>query len=186
MTMKLEHHLVSSLLAVLLVLAPLWAEAAAPPRDPYEYFFDQTLGDFSEELLAAKEQGKRGILLFFEMDECPFCHRMKNTVLNQVQVQDYFKKHFLSFPVDIEGDTEITDFAGNAMRAKDFAFKVNRVRATPVFAFYDLEGNRVVRYTGATAGIDEFMWLGEYFVNGVYQRMNFTKYKREKMQSPKE
>lgn len=182
----LTGHLQAPLIAAALALAPVWAEAAAPPRDPYEYFFDQTLGDFREELVSAKEQGKHGILLFFEMDECPFCHRMKNTVLNQVVVQEYFKKHFLSFPVDIEGDIEITDFTGDTMRAKDFAFKVNRVRATPVFAFYDLEGNRVVRYTGATAGVDEFMWLGEYFVNGVYKQMKFTKYKREKMRPPKE
>lgn len=158
---------------------------AAGGRDPYKYFFDETWGDFSEELARAKEEGKTGVLLFFEMDECPFCHRMKETVLNQPEVQAYFKKHFLNFSVDIEGDLEITDFKGNKMTQKDFAFKDNRVRATPVFAFFDLTGDRVVRYTGATSGVDEFMWLGEYVVNGVYKKMPFTKYKRQKKLSLK-
>lgn len=74
----------------------------------------------------------------FEMDECPFCHRMKTTVLNRPEVQDYFRKHFLIFSVDIEGDIEITDFQGKPTTMKDFAFKQYRVRATPVFQFFDL------------------------------------------------
>ena len=152
-------------------------------RDPYVYFFDQTWNVFQEELQKARAEGKKGIFLFFEMDECPFCHRMKTTVLNQPEVQQYFKKHFLSFSVDIEGDVEITDFDGKSMTQKTFAEKINRVRATPVLAFYDLEGNQVVRYTGATSVVEEFLWLGEFFVEGKYKEMKFTKYKREKREA---
>lgn len=147
-------------------------------RDPEEYFFDQTFGNFQEELQLARESGKDGILLFFEMDECPFCHRMKETVLNRPAVQDYFKEHFLIFPVDIEGDVAITDFSGQETTMKDFAFEQHRVRATPVFLFVNLEGEPVARYTGATRNAEEFMWLGQYVVNGVYKEMPFTRYKR--------
>ncbi len=154
------------------------ALAGALTRDSGAHFFDQTLGDFSEELEVAREQGKTGILLMFEMDECPFCHRMKTTVLNQPSVQDYFKKHFLVFPVDIEGDVEITDFSGQMLTQKDFAFKQFRVRATPVFAFFDLQGKLVARYTGATRDAEEFLWLGEYVVSGEYKNSSFTRYKR--------
>ncbi len=153
-------------------------EPGAAPRDPGQYFFDQTFGDYSEELANAREEGKQGVLLMFEMDECPFCHRMKTTVLNQPAVQDYFKSHFRIFPVDIEGDLEVTDFAGNATTQKDMALKQFRVRATPVFAFFDLDGNMVARYTGATRDADEFMLLGSYVVDGAYKDTTFTKYKR--------
>ena len=70
-------------------------------------------------------------------------------------------EHFLVFSVDIEGDVEVTDFRGNALAQKDFALKEFRVRATPVFAFFDLDGNPVARYTGATRDAREFRWLGE-------------------------
>ena len=143
-------------------------------------FFDESLGDFSEELELAREQGKKGILLFFEMDECPFCHRMKTTILNKPEVISYFKKHFLIFPVDIEGDIEINDFQGNAITQKDFAFKKHRVRATPVLAFFDLNGQKVTRYTGATSTVEEFMWLGEYVVTEAYKTTSFNRFKREK------
>lgn len=173
----------SFLVAVFMALAAFNATAADSGRDPYKYFFDQTLGDFTEELKTAREQGKKGILIFFEMDECPFCHRMKETVLNQPEVQEYYRKHFLNFAVDVEGDVEIVDFEGKTMPQKDFAFKVNRVRATPVIAFYDLSGKPVTRYTGATSGVDEFLWLGEFVAEGHHKDMPFTKYKRQKSEA---
>lgn len=178
--MKLSG-LFRNLFTALLVLGTLPAFAAAgDTRDPYTHFFNQSLGDFSEELAVAREEGKKGILIFFEMDECPFCHRMKRTVLNQPQVQDWYRVHFLNFTVDIEGDTELVDFQGRAMIAKDFAVKVNRVRATPVFAFYDLEGRQVFRFTGATRDRKEFLWMGEFVVDGHYLNTNFTRFKRAK------
>ena len=169
------------------LLPGAWLAAALLPlvalaqdlRDA-DAFFDQSLGDLQEELAIAREEGKDGVLLFFEQEECPFCRRMKRDVLNRAVVQDYFRKHFRILPVDIEGDIEIRDFQGRTLREKDFAFRVNRVRATPVFLFYDLHGRPVARYTGATSGVEEFLWLGEYVVEGKYRDMPFTRYKRQK------
>ena len=164
---------------LLVASAQAWG---AGGRDPSTHFFNQTLGDFSEELAVAREQGKSAVLIMFEMDECPFCHRMKQTVLNQPDVQSFYREHFLIFPVDIEGDLEITTFKGEVMSEKEFAFKGNRVRATPVFAFFDLEGNPIkgARLTGATNGPEEFLWLGEFVRDGVYKEMSFTRYKRQR------
>ena len=167
------------LLLLTAVTLPLHAEVG---RDPYKFFFNETFYNFQDELAKARAQGKQGILIFFELDDCPFCHRMKETVLNQPKVQAYFREHFLLFAIDIKGDTEMTDFDGTARSQKDWAFTGNRVRATPVFQFYDLDGKPTARLTGATSGVDEFMWMGEYVVSGKYQEkdMSFAKYKREK------
>lgn len=167
-------------LRFVLILASLWTGSALAetPRDPYSHFFQESFGNYSEELESAREQGKKGVLLFFEMDECPFCHYMKGNVLNQPSVQDYFREHFLLFAVDIEGDVEIVDFKGESMAQKDFAFKKNRVRATPVIAFYDLDGKRIHRHTGKTSGVDEFMLMGRYVAEGHYKELSFTRFKR--------
>lgn len=164
---------------VLIAFAPL-SPAQTALRDPATGFFQPSLGDLGEELAIAREEGKRGLLVFFEQEECPFCHRMKRDVLNRVRVQDYYRRHFRIVAVDIEGDVEIRDPQGRVLREKDYAFGGNRVRATPVFLFYDLNGEPVVRYTGATSGVDEFLWLGEYVVEGIYKDMPFTRYKRLK------
>ncbi|MEN8167228.1 MAG: thioredoxin family protein [Pseudomonadota bacterium] len=165
------------LLTGLLLIGTLSQSAT---RDPDDYFFDQSLGDFREELETAREEGKKGILIMFEMEECPFCHRMKTRVLNQIEVQDYFKANFLIFSVDIEGGIMITDFQGEEMSQKDFAFKQFRVRATPVFGFFDLTGKLTARYTGATSDSREFLWLGEFVVDGHYEKTNFSRFKRQK------
>ena len=148
-------------------------------------FFDQGFGDFSEELETAKEEGKSGVFIFFEMDDCPFCHRMKTTILNKPEVLAFYKKHFKLFIVNIDGDVEMTDFQGNVMTQKEFSFKQQRVRATPVFAFFDLNGKRAVKYTGPTSSVEEFIWLGEYMVNDEYKKSSFTRYKRARRKAKK-
>lgn len=167
-------------LLVLCLLGNSQIVTAQVGLDPYTHFFNETFGNLSEELDTARDDGKEAILLFFEMDECPFCHFMKQNVLNQPEVQAYYREHFLSFPIDIEGDVELTDFSGQTMPQKDFAFKINRVRATPVIAFYDLDGKQILRYTGRTANAEEFMWMGEYIVDGHYKTVKFSKFKRAK------
>jgi len=156
------------------------ASAAVESRDPYKHFFNETWGNFQEELDNARAQGKQGVLIFFEMDECPFCHYMKENVLNRPEVQKYYREHFLNFPVDIEGDVEITNMKGELKKQKDFAFREFRVRATPVFVFFNLDGEPVHRHTGKTSGVEEFMWMGEYVAKGIYKDQSFTRYKREK------
>lgn len=166
-------------LLCLLLLGCGTAQADDTLRDVDSGFFDQTLGDLRDELNTARDEGKQGVLVFFHMEECPFCQRMKTQVMNRARVQDYYRAHFRIVPIDVEGDIVIQDFQGQDIKEKDFAFKVNRVRATPVFLFYDLNGEPVARYTGATSGIDEFLLLGKYVVEGIYRDMPFTRYKRQ-------
>jgi thioredoxin-related protein len=142
-------------------------------------FFDATLGDFTEELKTAQEQGKKGIMLFFEEDTCPFCDWMEEKIFADAEVNGFYKKHFLIFSVDIRGDVEITDFKGGTMTEKKYA-RSNLVRATPTFIFFDLKGNEVARYIGAAQNAAEFLWLGEYVANDVYMEMPFLKYKQQK------
>ena len=152
--------------------------AHAEIRDPHAYFFMPKLGDFKEELAAAKQEGKQGVLIMFEMDDCPFCYRMKGTILNQSEVQDWYRKHFLIYTMDVKGDAPITDFQGKSTTEKAFALE-NRARATPVFLFFDLEGKPVTRFTGATQTAAEFMLLGQYVVEGTYKSVPFNVYKRQ-------
>ncbi|MDP2829391.1 MAG: thioredoxin family protein [Sulfuricellaceae bacterium] len=152
----------------------VWAET----RDVEQHFFNSHFGDLKSELETAKKEGKLGILLMFEMDDCPFCHRMKQTILNQSEVQDYYRKHFLIFPVDTEGANTLTDFSGHETTEKKFALD-QRVRATPVFLFVDLNGKKMTLYTGAAKDTNEFMALGRYVVDGEYKTMPFSKYKRQ-------
>jgi thioredoxin-related protein len=150
----------------------------AETRDINRYFFDAKLGDFKSELATAKKEGKIGVLIMFEQDDCPWCFRMKQTILNQSQVQDYYRKHFMIFPVDLKGNVPMVDFKGKDTTEKAYSIE-QRIYGTPVFDFFDLEGNRLVRFPGAAKDVDEFLLLGKYVVEGAYKDMPFAIYKRK-------
>ena len=43
----------------------------------------------------------------------------------------------------------------------------------------------ITRFTGATNNVQEFLWLGEFVVDGHYKTTNFTRFKRQKKQDQK-
>lgn len=149
-------------------------------------FFDETFGNFQEELETAVDENKKGIFIFFHMDECPFCHRMKTTIMTEPDVIDFYKSNFLTFEFDIEGSNDVVDFDGTEGTAQQIAEKKYRVRATPVMMIFDLQGKPLLKYTGPTRTKDEFKWLAEFVLDGAYEKQSFTKYKRERKRALRE
>ena len=162
--------------AALLFILGMHAGIAAT-RDADEYFFDMKLGDFKNELATARKEGKTGIMIMFEQVDCPFCYRMKHTILNQSEVQDYFHQHFLIFTIDIRGSVPMEDFRGKETTEKAFSVE-HRVYGTPVFDFFDLDGNLITRFPGTSKDVDEFMLLGRCVAEGPCKTTSFAAYKR--------
>lgn len=169
----------------LMILASMQSVgSAATGLDPYKYFFNETFGDLSEELQLARDEGKKGVFIFFEMDECQFCHYMKQNILNQPEVQAYYRERFINIPIDIEGDIEMTTFDGQVMKMKDYAVQIQRVRATPALIFFDLNGQKVFRNDGMATTPEEFMLMADYVANEIYkQDIPFRNYKEERMKA---
>lgn len=69
--------------------------------DKSKGFFQESFGNYQEELKTAKQEGKSGVFMFFMMDECPFCDKMEKTILSQPEVQAYFKQHFATFVLSL-------------------------------------------------------------------------------------
>lgn len=170
-------HLVRVFISITLLLGLSFMVAKAYAADP---FFDESFGNYQEDLETALDDSKKGIFVFFHMEECPFCHRMRTTIMQEPDVIAFYRKNFLTYMHDIEGSNEVVTFDGKAMTAQDMAEKVFRVRATPVMIIFDTEGKPLVRYTGPTRTKEEFMWIGEYVLDGSYKTQSFTAYKRAK------
>ena len=148
------------LFAALLVAGVAFG-AETEKRDPREYFFTQTFGDLPEEMQLAREDGKLGMLLFFESENCSYCRAMLDKVLSDSHVQDWYRERFVNIAVDIHGDVELKDFDGITLPSKVFADH-RRIYLTPVVSFLDLDGREVYRHLGMVKTPEEFMILGEY------------------------
>ena len=169
---------------VLLLLGPgILAQEELEPRDPREFFFTQSFGDFPEELAEAGKAGKIGLMLFFEQEGCSYCRAMMNKVLNQRQVQDWYRERFVAIAVDIRGAVELKDFDGVSLPSKAFAIQ-RRAVMTPVITFIDLDGSEIFRKWGMISTPEEFLLVGSYIEEKRYMDVSFDDYSRQKGREP--
>jgi len=158
-----------------LVLALSTAVHAA---EPWEAFFDPFLGDLRSELADAKAAGKRGVVVMYHFEECPYCRRMKREVLLRPEVQRQFHKDFTVVAIDTRGSQSITGIDGNALPEKQHARALG-VRATPTFDFYAPGGERAYRHVGAIFDAAEFLLLERYVASGAYRSQTFAQFKEK-------
>ena len=147
--------------------------------DAQECFFAQTFGDLPEEIQAARDDGKLGMLLFFEAEFCPYCQRMIRDVFSQKNVQEWFGQRFVCIAVDVNGDVELTDFDGITLPSKVFSDH-RRIFATPIISFIDLDGNEIYRHLGMIKTSEELLMLGEYIEGKYHYSMEFKTYARQR------
>lgn len=163
------------LAAFVLALACLPAVAA----DGWEKFFVPFLGDLRQEAADARAAGRKGVMLMFHFDACPFCKRMKDEVLHRPEVQRHFQQHFNSIAIDTRGDMPVTGFDGRTLPEKDFARALG-IRATPSFLFLAPDGTRLVLHAGGLFDPADFMLLADYVASGAHRSESFAAYKLNK------
>ena len=146
-------------------------------RDAREFFFTLTFGDLPEEMEVARGDGKLGMLLFFEAEDCPYCHHMLKNVFNQTDVQNWYQERFVSIAIDIHGDVEMQDFSGITLPSKVFSDQQG-VFLTPVMSFVDIDGEEIYRHLGMIGTPKEFLLLGEYVVDGHYKKMRYDDFSK--------
>jgi len=151
--------------------------AAAETRDPDTQFFHPFLGDLRDELAQARASGRKGLLVMYHFDDCPACKRMRREVLNQAEVQDWFRREFIVVPIDILGARPITDLHGNTLDERAYG-RAMTIRATPTFDFYGLDGAQLYRHVGGLFSPAEFLLLGQFIVSGAYQGRSFKEYRQ--------
>ena len=163
----------------LAALAFLCALAPALAAGSWENFFELSFGDLRAEAAAAQNTGKRGLVVMYHFEDCPYCARMKSEVLSRPEVQAWYRKHFRAIAVDTRGALDVTGFSGRALPEKEFA-RAAGVRATPSFQFYGPDGALLATQAGAIYDPAEFMLLGEYVASGAYRNASFAAYKQSR------
>lgn len=156
----------------------LVVSCAAQAAEPWEAFFDPFLGDLKSELADAKASGKRGVVIMYHFEECPYCRRMKREVLLRPEVQQAYRKDFTVIAIDTRGAQPITGMDGRTLPEKEFARTLG-VRATPTFDFYAPDGERLYRYAGGIFDPHEFVLLERYVASGAYRSQTFAQFKEK-------
>ncbi len=98
-----------------------------------EDWFSLTFKDVREDIAAAKEAGKR-LVLVFEQRGCIYCAKMHETILSDPEVSDFIKAHYMVVQYNLFGDEEVVDLDGQALTEKTAARRWG-VLYTPTMLF---------------------------------------------------
>lgn len=150
---------------------------AAGAAEPYEALFDAFLGDLRSELAEAKASGRKGVVVMYHFEECPYCQRMKKDVLSRPEVQAAFRNDFIVLAIDTRGAQPITGLDGNTLPENEYARLVG-IRATPTFDFYAPGGERLYRHVGGIADPRDFIALGRYVASGAHRSRTFPQFRQ--------
>lgn len=82
-----------------------------------EDWFSLTFKDVADDIQAAKEEGKR-LVLVFEQRGCIYCKKMHEELLTDPEVRDYIKTNFKVVQYNLFGDEEVTDLDGETLTEK--------------------------------------------------------------------
>lgn len=158
------------------VMGTLVGQALAGGPHTSGEFFMPLFGDLRVDLDDARKDQRKGVVLIYEMEGCPFCERLKRTALRNDEVRRYYHSKFLVYRIDVKGALALTGWDGHERTESEFAAQ-QRVRATPTIVFYDLNGRELTRLVGPPLDATEFLLLGRYVADGRYASDSFDAYR---------
>ena len=131
-----------------------------------EFIIESIDNNFPDEIAAAAEENKTLVVMFHQTG-CPYCTKMRARVFPDPRVIEYYSRRFVMFQSNIRGDLPVVGPGGKETTEKQLA-RMLRVRATPVFIFYDKTGRQALRVTGFLDA-ERFVKAGKYVADGVYK-----------------
>ena len=143
------------LLAFCLSFNPLGLSAAENVMEPglvnpgyveKPAWFKNSFLDIRDDINEAAANGKR-VMLYFYQDGCPYCAKLIQDNFTQRSVVDKTRKYFDVIAINMWGDREVTDLAGNRVTEKQFA-KDARVMFTPTLLLLTEKAKLALRING--------------------------------------
>ena len=147
-----------------------------PLEEPLEFpdFFKLSFLDLREDLQAAKEAGKAGIVVYYGQKYCAYCQKFLEHDLENEGIQTYLLKHFDVIGLDIHGYRTVVDLQGNEMLESRLAVEEG-TNFTPSVIFYDTQGREALRLRGYYPPY-RFLAALEYVADSHYRKERFREY----------
>ena len=140
----------------------------------YPDWFKESFLELDEDLREAIEKGKKGIIVYFGQQRCPYCKKLMDINFRQEDIVEYTRKNFDLIPIDIWSPEEITTPDGRTMSERDYAVALN-TNFTPSLVFYDRDGRIALRLRGYYPPYQHRAAL-EYVADGHYREETFASY----------
>ena len=185
--MASENNLITGIirssLGLLIVLVHVaWAQASeAPqrgkvtvsPNHQAPAWFKESFLEIQEDAAEAGEADKH-LMLFFHLNNCPYCDRMLTESFEADPNMSYVQEHFDVIMLNVKGDREVVFNEELTLLEKELA-ELLEVRGTPVILFLTPENKPVARVNGYRAP-PRFRSVLEYVSSKAYKKTTLTRF----------
>ncbi len=154
------------------------ARSAAPQPDA---FFAPT-ADLSAALRQARDSGKSGVVILYEMEGCGECRKLHATTLQNERLRALYRGAFVTVAIRADEPAPLTGFDGEATTQLEFAAQQGIV-ALPTVVFHDIDALPVIRQSGSALPLPEWLLLGEYVRTAGYDALPFPLWREARQKS---
>jgi thioredoxin-related protein len=109
-------------------------------------WFKESFLEISDDASEAGDSGKH-LLLFFHLDDCPYCARMLKDNFNTEPNSTFIQSNFDSIEINVKGDREVALNDSIQLTEKALAQHL-KVLYTPTILFADSDNRSVLRIDG--------------------------------------
>lgn len=170
--------------AVILLAAGTFAGAAERGRivggvaHEAPRWFKESFLEIADDVDEAAAAGKH-VILFFQLNECPYCDRMLEEGFESEPLTSYIRAHFDVIAINVRGDRDIAFNEEISVTEKQLS-EILKVAATPAILFLDANNRTVVRVDGYRAP-QRFRQILEYVATRSYQTTKLPDYLQAKL-----
>ena len=129
------------------------------------------------ELINKIQKNDKHIMVFFHMNHCPYCIRMKKGTLKNHTIQKMIEKDFIFTHVNIDEKSEIV-FENKTYSAKEFADYLD-IDFFPTILFYDKEKEIIYTARGHRK-VKKFKKILKFITTKSYENIDFFDYEKYK------
>ena len=137
-------------------------------------WFKVSFLELQEDLSDARENGKKGLIIYFGQKRCPYCKAQLENNWGKKDVLNYTLKNFDVIAINVRGQKPVIDFNGKTWTEKTYASAQN-AHFTPSLVFYDTQGREALRLRGYRPPY-QFRAALEYVADGHYLKEPFRLY----------
>ncbi|NOZ37257.1 MAG: thioredoxin fold domain-containing protein, partial [Gammaproteobacteria bacterium] len=182
-----KFHIISSLFGLLLLFSNTSIAASLDnPNDPgfddsplkedvvLPDWFKMSFLELKDDLSDARENGKKGLIIYFGQKRCPYCKALIEKNWGQKDIVNYTQKNFDVIAINVRGQKPVIDLNGKSWTERSFSV-AQKTNFTPSLIFYDLQGHEALRLRGYRPPY-QFRAALEYAADAHYREESFQHY----------
>jgi len=145
---------------------------------PVPDWFKESFLEIADDVDEASAAG-RHVMLFFELNGCPYCDRMLHESFETDPISSYIRDNFDVIAINIQGDRQIA-FNEEITVSEKRLSEILKVYSTPAIVFLDADNKTIVRVNGYRAP-ERFQQVLEFVATRSYRSTELAGYLQAKL-----